>query len=73
MKTIPVFLPADGEASWLLLPSWVSLLSGSTMQPKKHLLLSGDTSSHRVFQIVVRGGGRIRNFTGGIFYRVKGT
>ena len=23
-KTIPVFLPADGEASWLLLPSSVS-------------------------------------------------
>ena len=31
-KTTPVFLPADGEASWLLLPSSVSLLSGSTVQ-----------------------------------------
>ena len=31
-KTTPVFLPADGEASWLLLPSLVSLLSGSTVQ-----------------------------------------
>ena len=33
-KTIPIFLPADGEASWLLLPSLVSLLSGSTVQPE---------------------------------------
>ena len=33
-KTTPVFLPADGEASWLLLPSSVSLLSGSTVQPE---------------------------------------
>ena len=33
-KTTPVFLPADGEASWLLLPSLVSLLSHSTMQPE---------------------------------------
>ena len=34
-KTTPVFLPADGEASWLLLPSLVSLLSDSTVQPEK--------------------------------------
>ena len=33
-KTTPVFLPADGEASWLLLPSLISLLSGSTVQPE---------------------------------------
>ena len=33
-KTSPVFLPADGEASWSLLPSLVYLLSGSTMQPE---------------------------------------
>ena len=33
-KTTPVFLPADGEASWSLLPSSVSLLSGSTVQPE---------------------------------------
>ena len=33
-KTIPVFLPADGDASWLLLPSLVSLLSDSTLQPE---------------------------------------
>ena len=33
-KTIPVFLHANREASWLLLPSLVSLLSGSTMQPE---------------------------------------
>ena len=32
-KTIPAFLTADGEASWLLLPSSDSLLSGSTLQP----------------------------------------
>ena len=31
-KTTPVFLPADGEASWLLLPSSVSLLLASTVQ-----------------------------------------
>ena len=33
-KKTPVFLPADGEASWLLLPSLVSLLSGGTVQPE---------------------------------------
>ena len=33
-KTTPVFLPADGEGSWLLLPSSVSLLSGGTVQPE---------------------------------------
>ena len=31
-KTTPVFLPPDGEASWSLLPSSVSLLSDGTMQ-----------------------------------------
>ena len=31
-KTTPVFLPADGEASWLLLPSSVSLLSVDTVK-----------------------------------------
>ena len=31
-KTILVFLPADGEASWSLLPSLVSSLSGGTVQ-----------------------------------------
>ena len=34
-ETTPVFLPADGGASWLLLPSSVSLLSGGTVQPEK--------------------------------------
>ena len=29
-----VFLPADGEAFWSLLPSLVSLLSGGTVQPE---------------------------------------
>ena len=33
-KTTPVFLPPDGEASWLLLLSLVSLLSRSTVQPE---------------------------------------
>ena len=33
-KTIPLFLLADGKASWLLLPSLVSLLSGGTVQPE---------------------------------------
>ena len=33
-KTIPVFLSADGEASWLLLPRLVSLLSASTVEPE---------------------------------------
>ena len=32
-KTNPLFLPADGEASWLLLPTWVSVLSGGTVEP----------------------------------------
>ena len=31
-KTTPVILPADGEGSWSLLPSSVSLLSGGTVQ-----------------------------------------
>ena len=31
-KTTLVFLLADGEASWLPLPSSVSLLSGGTVQ-----------------------------------------
>ena len=33
-KTTPVFLPADREASWSLLPSSVTLLSGGTVQPE---------------------------------------
>ena len=33
-KTTPVFLFADREVFWLLLPSSVSLLSGSTVQPE---------------------------------------
>ena len=33
-KTIPVFLPADGEASWLLLPSLSPYLSSGTVQPE---------------------------------------
>ena len=37
-KTTPVFLPADGEASWLLLLSSVSLISGGTVQPENTYL-----------------------------------
>ena len=33
-KTIPVFLPADGEPTWWLLSSFVSLLSGGAVQPE---------------------------------------
>ena len=33
-KTTLVFLPADGKASYSLLPSSVSLLSGGTVQPE---------------------------------------
>ena len=33
-KTTLVFLPADGEAPWLLLRRWVSLLSGGTVHPE---------------------------------------
>ena len=33
-ETTPLFLLADGEASWLLLPSSLSLLSGGTVQPE---------------------------------------
>ena len=33
-KTTTVFLPANGEAFWSLLPSSVSLLSGGAMQPE---------------------------------------
>ena len=36
-KTTPVFVPDDGEASWSLLQSSVSLLSGGTVQPEIHL------------------------------------
>ena len=33
-ETTPVFLPADGECSWLLLSNSVSLLPGGTVQPE---------------------------------------
>ena len=33
-RTTPIFLPADGEATWSLLPSSVSLQSGGTVQPE---------------------------------------
>ena len=31
LETTPVFLPADGEVSWRLLPSLVSVVPGSTL------------------------------------------
>ena len=34
-KTTSVFLPADGEEFWSLLPSLVSLLLGGREQPEK--------------------------------------
>ena len=34
IKTTPVFLLVDGESSWMLRPSLVSLLSGGTVQPE---------------------------------------
>ena len=34
IKTTPLFLPADGEASWLLHPSSIYLLSDGTVQPE---------------------------------------
>ena len=33
-KTTLLFLPTTGEASWLLLPNSITLLSGSTVPPK---------------------------------------
>ena len=33
-KIILLYVPADAEASWSLLPSLVSILSGSTVQPE---------------------------------------
>ena len=47
---LPVFLPADGEASSLLLPSLVSLLSAGTVQPENtysRILKQGDRSGLR--------------------------
>ena len=37
-KTIPVFLPGDGEASWLVLPNSVFLLSGGRVEPENTYL-----------------------------------
>ena len=39
IKTTPIFLPTDGEASWSLLPKkFISLLSG-TVQPENTYFL----------------------------------
>ena len=47
IKSTLKFLPADGEASWLLLPKSVSLLSRSTVQPENNFFLypQGDRSN----------------------------
>ena len=39
-KTVLVSLPADGEASWSLLPSLVSLLLAGTVQPETPIPIS---------------------------------
>ena len=48
-KTTLIVLPANEEASWLLLPNSVSLLSGGTVQPENTLFLYhlGDRSGLR--------------------------
>ena len=43
-KTTPIFLPADGEASWSLRPSSFSLISGITVQPE-NTYTQGDRSN----------------------------
>ena len=49
LKLPQYFLPADGEASWLLLPSLVSVVSGGIVQPEKDVFLypQGDKSGLR--------------------------
>ena len=45
-KSTLVFLPTEGETSWLLLPSLISLLSGSTVKPEStysHILKMKDS------------------------------
>ena len=46
---LPVFLPVDGEASWLLLLSLVSLLSRQHSATRKHIFIypQGDRSGLR--------------------------
>ena len=45
---MPVFLPADEETSWWLLPSWVSLLWGGTVQPENtYTVIQDDRSGLR--------------------------
>ena len=46
-KTTPVCSHADGEASWSLPPSSVSLLSSGTVQPENRKYLQGDRSGLR--------------------------
>ena len=46
-KTTPVCSHADGEASWSLPPSSVSLLSDGTVQPENRKYPQGDRSGLR--------------------------
>ena len=49
-KTTPVFLSADGEASWSLLPGSVFLLSGSTVQPENTYFRILNVTGHVSFK-----------------------
>ena len=45
-KTIPVFLVADGDASWLLLLSSLSIIPGGTVQPENTYSCIFKVTSH---------------------------
>ena len=45
-KTIPVFLVADGDASWLLLSSSLSIIPGGTVQPENTYSCIPKVTSH---------------------------
>ena len=49
-KTTPVFLSADGEAFWSLLPGSVFLLSGSTVQPENTYFRILNVTGHVSFK-----------------------
>ena len=46
-KTTPAFLLTDGETSWSLLPSLVSLLSGVTVQPENTYSCILEVADHK--------------------------
>ena len=45
-KTNPVFLVADGEASWLLLPSSLFIIPSDTVQPENTYLCILKATGH---------------------------